>query len=113
MGSGRWTLDAGRWTLDTGHYDSSSVVVPAASAVLSGEVDFRMNNPHMPGEGVVPRERLLFYTQRTAHFLLARIVNCVLVSGEVVWPREDGVAGLACRGVDSLALVRPRLRVSL
>jgi len=40
-------------------------------------------------------------TSRTVHFLLPGIVDGVLVPGETIRPREDGVARLICRGVDS------------
>jgi hypothetical protein len=66
---------------------------------------------HVARECVVARKRLFLDAQCAAHLLLARVVDRVLVPGQVVGPREDGVAGLAGRGVDALALVRPRLRV--
>jgi len=63
-------------------------------------------------EGIVPAEGLLLCTQVTAHLLLARVVDGILMAREVVRSREDGVAGLARRGVDALALVGPVLGVA-
>jgi hypothetical protein len=42
-------------------------------------------------------------TSRTVHFLLPGIVDGVLVPGEIIRPREDGVARLTRRGVESPA----------
>jgi len=73
----------------------------------------RVHHSQMSGEGIVPAERLLLGAQRTVHFLLAGIVDRVLVPGQIVRSREDGVARLARRWVDALALVWPRLRIAL
>lgn len=72
-----------------------------------------MHHPHVSCQRVVPAERLLLRTDRAVHLLLPRIVDGVLVAGQIVGPREDGVAGLSGRRVNSLAFVRPRLRVAL
>lgn len=69
----------------------------------------RMDHAQMTSQSVIPAECLLLGTQVTMNFLLARIVDGVLVPREIVWPREDGVAGLSCRWIDSLALVGARL----
>jgi hypothetical protein len=53
---------------------------------------------------VVPAERFLFGTQRTVHLLLPSIVDRVLVPSQIVGPRENGVAWLSRRRVNSLAL---------
>ena len=75
------------------------------SAPALREVDvIRVDDTQMAGEGVVPAERLLLGAQRTVHLLLAGIVDRVLVPGQIVRSREDRVARLARRGVDSLAL---------
>lgn len=93
-------------------YDRNRARLLMASATaLAGKVDLGMYDAHMSSEGIVPAERLLFGTQVTSHLLLARIVNGVLVSCEVVRSREDGVARLARRGIDALAFVGSRLRV--
>jgi len=73
----------------------------------------RVNDSEMSGERVVPAERLFLGAQRTVHFLLPGVVDRVLVPGQVVRAREDGVARFARRRVDSLALVWPRLRIAL
>lgn len=78
---------------------------------LSGEINFRVHDPHVPRQRVVSRKRLLLGAQVTADFLLARIVYRVLVPGEVVRPREDGVARFARRRIDALAFVWSRLAV--
>jgi len=94
---------------DRGQWAGSFVSAPAL-----GQVDvIRVDDTQMAGEGVVPAERLLLGAQRTVHLLLAGIVDRVLVPGQIVRPREDGVARLARRWVDALALVWPRLRVAL
>ena len=75
------------------------------SAAAFGEVDvIRVHHPQMSGESIVPAERLLLGAQRTVHLLLAGVVNRVLVPRQIVRPREDGVARLARRGIDALAL---------
>jgi len=81
--------------------------------MLTGEINFRVYNAHMPRQRIVTAERLLLDTKRTTDFLLAYVVNCIFMSGEVVRPGEDGVAGLARGGVDALAFVWTRLRVPL
>ena len=63
-----------------------------------------MTDPEVPCERIVPRKRLLLGAQMTAHFLLARIVDRVLVACEVVRPAENRVARLARRRVNSFAL---------
>jgi len=85
---------------DRGQWAGSFVSAPAL-----GQVDvIRVDDTQMAGEGVVPAERLLLGAQRTVHLLLAGIVDRVLVPGQIVRPREDGVARLARRWVDALAL---------
>lgn len=72
-----------------------------------------MNSYHVAGQSIIARERLFLDAQCTANLLLAYIVNRILVSGKIIRTREDRVARLARCRVDSLALVRPRLRVAL
>jgi hypothetical protein len=67
----------------------------------------------MPCEGIVAAEGLLFLTNWAVNFLLSGIVDGVLMPGEIVRPRENGVARLARGRVNSFALVRPGLGVSL
>lgn len=66
----------------------------------------------MSCEGVIPGKSLLFAAHRTANLLLAAIVDGILMTGQVVRPREYRVAWLACGRVDSSALVWSSLRVS-
>lgn len=49
----------------------------------------------MPRERIVPAKALLLGAQRTMHLLLARIVNRVFMSREIVRPGEDGIARLS------------------
>lgn len=107
VGSGR---DRRRERMGT---DSDSIVVPSAAPVLSREVYLWMDDSHVSGESVIPGEGLFLGAERTPDLLLADVVDRVFVPCEIVRPREDGIAGLACRRVDTLALVRPGLRVAL
>lgn len=66
----------------------------------------------MPRQRVVPRKGLLLGAEVTADLLLACVVDGILVAGEVVGAREDGVARLAGGGVDALAFVWSGLAVS-
>ena len=72
---------------------------------------FGMNNAEVTGQGIIPAERLFFSTQMTPYFLFSGVVDRVLMSREIIGPREDGIAGFSSRGVDSFALIR--LQVSL
>jgi len=38
-------------------------------------------------------------------------MNGILMTGEIIWSREDGVAGLASAWVDPIATMRAGLRV--
>lgn len=81
--------------------------------MLTGEIYLWVNDPHMPRQCIVAAECLLLYAKRAADFLLACVMNCIFMSGEVVRPGEDGVAGLAGGGVNALTFVRTRLRAPL
>lgn len=81
-------------------------------SVLAREINLRMNHAHMSGQGIVATERLLLYTQCATHFLLSHIVYGVLVPGEVIWPGENGIAGLPGCRIDTLTSVRTGLRVA-
>jgi hypothetical protein len=50
-------------------------------------------------EGIVPAKRLLLGAQRRVQLLLAGIVDHVLVPGQIVRPREDGITPLAVDGL--------------
>ena len=71
-----------------------------------------MHDPHVPSECVIARKRLFLNTQRAPDFLFSRVVDSVLVPGEIIRPREDGAAGLAGSWIDALALVGARLAVA-
>ena len=81
--------------------------------MLTGEIYFRVDDAHMPRQRIVATECFLFDAKRAADFLLACVVNRIFVSGEVVRPGEDSVAGLAGSGVNALTFVRTRLRAPL
>jgi hypothetical protein len=66
----------------------------------------------MPCQGIVPRKGLLFGAQVTSNFLLAGIVDSVFVTSEIIWTREDRIAGLAGRWINPFALVWSSLRVA-
>lgn len=90
---------------------SISIVATTAPTMLSGEIDLRMDDTHVPRQRIIAAECLLLDAKCAADFLLAGIVNCVFMSGEVIGSREDGVARLAGGGVNALTLVWARLRV--
>jgi len=73
----------------------------------------RMDNSQVSGECIVSAECFLFRTDGTVNLLLTGVVDRVFVPGEIVRPGKDGVAWLSGRRVDSFALVRPRLGISL
>jgi len=80
--------------------------------MLAREIDLRMNNAHVTSERIIPRKGLLLDAQRTSHLLLARVVNGVLMTSQVVRSRKDSVAWLSGCGIDALAFVRAGLRVA-
>lgn len=88
-------------------------MIATTSAMLAGEVDLWMHDAHVPRQRIVAAEGLLLDAECAAHFLLARVVDGVLVARQVVGSREDGVARLAGGGVDALTLVWARLRIPL
>jgi hypothetical protein len=52
----------------------------AASATLAIGLDFGMDNTHVAGESIVTRKRLLFAAQWASDFLLAVVVDGVLMA---------------------------------
>jgi hypothetical protein len=77
----------------------------AASTPAFGQLDvLRMNDSQVPRERIVPAEGFLLGAQRAVHLLLARVVDGVFVSCQVVGPGEDCVTWLSGRRIDSLAL---------
>lgn len=81
----------------------------SSSSALAREFHLGMADPEVSCQGIVPTERLLLRAQMTSNLLLARIVNGVLVTSEIVRPREDGVTWFARAGIDALTLVWPGL----
>lgn len=88
------------------------LIAASSFPVLAGEVNFRVDNPHVSGESVVAREGLLFHTESTSRLHFSRVVNGILMSGQVVRSREDRVARLSSGRVDAIAFVRPCLTVT-
>lgn len=68
---------------------------PLSPPSLAGPINIRMHDPHVSGEGIISGESLLVGAQMTSCFRLACVVNCVFVTGEVIWTGEDGVARFA------------------
>ena len=54
------------------------------SSGLAREVDLGVYNAHMPCESIIATEGLLLGTELAVYLLLARVVNRVLVSREIV-----------------------------
>jgi hypothetical protein len=81
----------------------SLVQTPAAPALRQIDM-LGVHHAEMSGKCIIPAERLLLGAQRTVHLLLAGVVDSVLVPGEIVRAREDGVARFAGRRVNPLAL---------
>jgi hypothetical protein len=65
----------------------------------------------VPSKRVGAAETFLLRAHIAPDLLLPCVMDGVLVSGEVVGPREHRAARLASSRVDALALVRSRLRV--
>jgi hypothetical protein len=80
-------------------------MVSTTSAMLSGEIDLWMHNAlrmllarlrlvlarcvmtyHVTCQCIVARESLFLDAQRAADFLLARVVNRILMPSEIIWP---------------------------
>lgn len=72
-----------------------------------------MHHTEMPVQGVTSGKSLLLYTYRTAHFLFAIVMYCVLVARKIIRARKDSVAMLARDGIHPIAPMRPLLRVPL
>lgn len=87
-----------------------TLVIPAPSLTL--KIYFRVYHSHVSGQSVVSAESLLLATELTPDLLLLSIVDCVLMSGEIVRTTEDGVARFARARVDTRAFVWTRLRIA-
>jgi hypothetical protein len=79
------------------------------SPALTVEVNLRMNDPHVTGEGICTRESLLLATVLTANLLLLAVVDSIFVTSKIVRSAEDAVTRLAGRWVGTCALVRTLL----
>lgn len=88
------------------------LIPPLPSPSFTRPINIRMHHPHVAGQGIIPRERFFLSTQMTANLLLARIMDGVLMTGEVVRAREDGIARFARGRVGAFAFVRTGLRVA-
>lgn len=64
--------------------------------LLPDPIHIGVDNSHVSRKSIVAGESLFLSTEVASDFLLARVVNRVLVASKVVWPREDGIAGLPC-----------------
>lgn len=82
-----------------------------ASSVLAGELNIRVTNSVVSRKRISATECLLLGTQVAVHLLLLGIVNGILVPGQVVGPREDGIAGLASAWVDAVTAMGSGLAV--
>jgi len=90
----------------------TSVASGASPSVLAREVDFGMHDTHVPCQCVIATECLLLDAQSAADLRLADVVNRVFVTGQVVWSREHGIAGLARGRVDAITTMRTALTVA-
>lgn len=55
-----------------------------SSPCLAGPINVGVHHAHVPGQGIVPGEGLLFGAQMTSHLLFARVVDRVFMTGEVI-----------------------------
>jgi len=82
-----------------------------ASSVLARELNIRVTNSVVSRKRISATKRLLLRTQIAVHLLLLGVVDRILVSCQVVRPREDGIARLARAWVDAVTTVRSGLAV--
>ena len=85
--------------------------ITSFALLLSRPIDIWMYHAHVSRQSVIARKALFFRTDVAVYFLLARIVDRILMSRKIVGSREDRVARLARRGINSVASMRPSLRV--
>lgn len=89
-----------------------SIQTSVATATLAKCLDLGMNDAHVSGKRIIARKRLFLATHRTSNLRLATVVNSLLVTRKIVRSREDGVARLVRRRVDTRTFVWPSLRVA-
>lgn len=77
---------------------------PASPALRQLNV-LGVHHSQMPRKSIVSAKRFLFGAQRAVHLLLTRVVDGVLMPGEVVRPREDCIARLARGRIYPFALL--------
>lgn len=82
-----------------------------ASSVLAGELNIRVTNSVVSRKRIGATECLLLGTQVAVHLLLLGVVNGILVPGQIVGPREDGIARLASAWVDAVTAMGSGLAV--
>lgn len=87
-------------------------MITSHSLALAKALDLGVHNSHVPSKRIVSREGFLLATHRASDLLLTAIVYRILVSCEIVRPREDRVAWLVGRRVDARTLVWSGLRVA-
>ena len=80
-----------------------------AFTTLSKGLHLGMHNAHVPCQRIVARERLLLSTHGTPDFHGAVVVDRILMTRQVVRPREYSVTRLVGGWVDARALVWPSL----
>lgn len=79
--------------------------------MLAGELNIRVTNSVVSRKRISATERLLLGTQVAVHLLLLGVVDGILVPGQIVGPREDGIAGLASAWVDAVTAMGSGLAV--
>ena len=79
--------------------------------MLADPIHVGVYNTHVSSQGVITREGLFFRAQVAPYLELARIVDRVLMTCQVVRPREDRVARLAGRWIDAVTAMGTGLRV--
>jgi len=86
-------------------------LVASASPLPARELDLRVTDTIVPSESIGTTECLLVGAQVTTHFLFSCIVYSVLVTGKVVWSREDSIAWFPGAWIDTIAPVWTSLTV--
>lgn len=72
-------------------------------------VEFLVADLEMSIEGVPAAKQLLLWTNSASQLLLARVVNRIFVSCEVIWARELRPTDLVGAWIDAIADVRSML----
>lgn len=88
----------------------SSLFSPAT--LFARPIHFGVHNTHVSGKRIIAAKCLLLGTEMTPHFLLACVVDGIFMTGQIIRPGENRVAGLPSRRVDSLTAVGTSLRIA-